>query len=171
MPRQHKINKERAQRVENALRHSDYWDHGESYALADLIGDARHLCDRMGWDFDEVLQSAENHYECETQPDDLEQDARRLHRRGDYPIISPRSITIMWGESPEADQDPVTYTFGSQAELDAFLKGIEEMDGWAGWHVIEEGTVWCRDCREVMLADANGNCASCHEEEPANAPV
>lgn len=43
------------------------------------------------------------------------------------------SITILWGQSPEEDDEPKTYEFDTQAELDAFLLGIAEMDGWMGW--------------------------------------
>lgn len=84
---QHPINKDRAQRVENALRAANYWDHGESYALADILGDARHLCDREGWDFDEILESGTSHYEAEAKPDDLEECARELFGRGEYRIL------------------------------------------------------------------------------------
>ena len=85
--KQAKINRDRAKRAELALKAQGYWDCGESYALADLLGDARHLCDREGWDFDEINESGHGHYSAERDPDDLEQSARAMHRKGDYPIL------------------------------------------------------------------------------------
>lgn len=88
--KQAKINRDRAKRVELALKAGDYWDGGESYALADLLSDARHLCDREGWNFAELSDSGYSHYCAELHPDDLEQSARAMHRKGDYPIIPAR---------------------------------------------------------------------------------
>lgn len=85
--RQAKINKERAERAARALKALNYWDCGESYGLADFISDARHLCDREGWTFDDVLETAAMHYESERRPDDIESDARRMHRKGEYAIL------------------------------------------------------------------------------------
>ena len=42
-------------------------------------------------------------------------------------------ISILWGESPEDGQEAITYKFNTQAELDAFTIGIDEMDGWLGY--------------------------------------
>jgi len=46
------------------------------------------------------------------------------------------SITILWGENPEPDDEPVTYTFNTKAELAAFCDGIEAADGWLAYEVI-----------------------------------
>lgn len=46
------------------------------------------------------------------------------------------TITILWGESPEPDDKPVTYTFNTKAELQAFIDGIEACDGWMNYEVI-----------------------------------
>lgn len=89
--KQHKVNRERAKRAELVLKAGNYWDCGESYAVADLLDDLRHLCDREGWDFETLLESAAEHYTAETQPDDIERDVRRMHRRGEYQII-PASL-------------------------------------------------------------------------------
>jgi len=89
--RQPKINRERAKRAEMAIKSQGYWDCGESYAASDLIGDIRHLCDREGWDFGAIIESASMHYSAERKPDDIEQDARRMHRQGDYPILRKAS--------------------------------------------------------------------------------
>lgn len=48
----------------------------------------------------------------------------------------PLSVQILWGESPEPDAEPMTYTFNTQAELRAFRDGIEAGDGWAGYEVV-----------------------------------
>lgn len=52
------------------------------------------------------------------------------------PAPSPVSIMILWGESPETDDRPVTYTFKTQAELTAFREGIAAGDGWMGHDII-----------------------------------
>lgn len=49
------------------------------------------------------------------------------------------NITILWGQCPEPHQEPITYEFKTQAELDAFCHGVDEMDGWLGYEIIEEG--------------------------------
>lgn len=46
------------------------------------------------------------------------------------------SITILWGLHREEDDKPVTYEFDTKAELNAFRQGIDEMDGWMGYKVI-----------------------------------
>ena len=48
------------------------------------------------------------------------------------------SITILWGEAPEPDQKPVTYYFDTEEEVIAFCRGIDEMDGWQGYEIIED---------------------------------
>jgi len=40
------------------------------------------------------------------------------------------SITILWGEYPEPDAEPVKYEFDTQKELNAFLHGVNESSGW-----------------------------------------
>lgn len=47
------------------------------------------------------------------------------------------SITILWGSLPDPDREPVTYDFESAAELAAFRRGIDEMDGWMGYAIVE----------------------------------
>jgi len=47
------------------------------------------------------------------------------------------SITILWGETPEPDDEPITYEFDTQKELKAFIHGINESDGWMGWEEID----------------------------------
>ena len=42
-------------------------------------------------------------------------------------------VTFDWGQEK---QERKTYTFSSQQELDAFMKGIEEADGWQRYEVV-----------------------------------
>jgi len=50
------------------------------------------------------------------------------------------SVTIMWGSNsiPEEERFVCTAEFRTQAELDAYLQGIDDMDGWAGYTIIED---------------------------------
>ncbi|MHA2063245.1 MAG: hypothetical protein ACXABY_02570 [Candidatus Thorarchaeota archaeon] len=51
------------------------------------------------------------------------------------------SITIRWGAYPisEEDERPVdTIEFDTQVELDAYMKGVNDMDGWAGYTIMED---------------------------------
>ena len=50
------------------------------------------------------------------------------------------SITILWGETPEPDAEPITYEFDTQKELNAFIHGINECDGWWGFEEIDTTT-------------------------------
>jgi hypothetical protein len=52
---------------------------------------------------------------------------------------------VLWGSSPDADSAPQRYEFDTPAELAAFRKGIEAMDGWMGYH---EGHT-AAECREA----------------------
>ena len=48
------------------------------------------------------------------------------------------SVWVLWGEEPEYNQcEPLQYKFNTRAELDAFLLGIEEGDGWFGYDYVE----------------------------------
>lgn len=37
---------------------------------------------------------------------------------------------IIWGEVPEHGAEPVEYEFASEAEVNAFLLGVDEASGW-----------------------------------------
>ena len=51
-------------------------------------------------------------------------------------------ISILWGQSPEDGQEAITYKFNTSEELDAFLLGIDEMEGWLGYDdTVPEGHV------------------------------
>ena len=47
-------------------------------------------------------------------------------------------IRILWGESPDDGAKPTKYSFKTKAELDAFILGINEMDGWHGWEIVNQ---------------------------------
>lgn len=76
----------------------------------------------------------------------------------------PHQVTVVWGESRDEETRPNTYSFETEAEVHAFLLGVAEMDGWAGYEVVDDGAVYCTECREVMVADENGECPTCNEE-------
>ena len=50
-------------------------------------------------------------------------------------------MDIRWGEEPD---ETCHYTFETQAELNAFQRGIDEAMGWADFEVISEGTCFER---------------------------
>ena len=50
-------------------------------------------------------------------------------------------VSILWGETPQIGDVASTYTFATQGELNAFLLGINETEGWMGYAVVEEGYV------------------------------
>jgi len=41
-------------------------------------------------------------------------------------------VYVLWGESPE-DPEYITYGFDTVQEMNAFLAGIDEGDGWMGY--------------------------------------
>ncbi len=49
----------------------------------------------------------------------------------------PNKVRILWGSSGwrEPTDTPVGYSFNTPEELDAFMLGVESMDGWAGYEV------------------------------------
>ena len=49
----------------------------------------------------------------------------------------PFTVAIKWGRDTEPGDKPIHYNFATEAELDAFLWGVQEMDGWAGYTVID----------------------------------
>ena len=41
-------------------------------------------------------------------------------------------VYVLWGEHPE-DSEYITYGFGTEGEQHAFLKGMDEGEGWMGY--------------------------------------
>jgi hypothetical protein len=62
------------------------------------------------------------------------------------------SVTIRWGKLGEpSERSKQTYSFKTKGELDAFMLGVNEMDGWMGYEEIdpnekEEETNADKDC-------------------------
>jgi hypothetical protein len=46
-------------------------------------------------------------------------------------------VTILWGESPSDDDEPVRYEFDTVAERKAFLYGAYETLGWGNFEIEE----------------------------------
>jgi hypothetical protein len=40
-------------------------------------------------------------------------------------------LFVVWGESVDKDASPIEYRFNTQGELDAFLLGVGESNGWS----------------------------------------
>ena len=47
-------------------------------------------------------------------------------------VHGEHAVTIDWGKEK---QERKTYTFATAAELNAFLKGVDEMDGWMRYEI------------------------------------
>ena len=45
-----------------------------------------------------------------------------------------QKITILWGTDKEQKQ---TYTFENQHDLDIFLHGVNEANGWLDYEIVE----------------------------------
>lgn len=75
------------------------------------------------------------------------------------------STSILWGETPDIGQESITYEFASQAELNAFLKGVSEADGWLEYREVPEGFVWNGEepKDEFESEDDDWSCANCGE--------
>ena len=53
----------------------------------------------------------------------------------EFHAIGKHKLTIAWGT---CQQETKTYTFDTAAAKTAFLKGVEAMDGWMQYEVIDE---------------------------------
>ena len=56
-------------------------------------------------------------------------------------------VYVLWGEHPE-DSEYITYGFGTEGEQHAFLKGMDEGEGWMGYT-----TGWGHKTDEKALKD------------------
>lgn len=70
-------------------------------------------------------------------------------------------VRILWGTAPERGDEPVTYQFATEAEVNAFLKGVDEANGWMDWHQLDPGESYCFECRDTYTGD---ECPVCDEE-------
>ena len=82
-----------------------------------VICAGNHLVNRQGYWYTEIPHTYDEVVEIQMERDE--------------------SVTILWGEAPQPDQKPVTYYFDTEEEVIAFMRGIEEMNGWNGYEVIE----------------------------------
>ena len=48
-------------------------------------------------------------------------------------VHGEHAVTIDWGQEK---QERKTYTFATAAEKEAFMKGVEEMDGWMRYEIV-----------------------------------
>ena len=79
-------------------------------------------------------------------------------------------IKIQWGEA-KFPEDLETYEFSTQAELDAFLKGVDEGCGWHEWEIINQETTTTYSMQKAKEAFENGLTVSvAHPDEP-DAPI
>ena len=46
-----------------------------------------------------------------------------------------KEITILWGTDKE---DKQTYTFENEHDLDMFMQGVNEANGWLDYELVEE---------------------------------
>ena len=53
-----------------------------------------------------------------------------------------KSISILWGAWPQEGQEAHTYTFKTQAEIDAFMLGVDEGNGWQDYAIVKKGYVY-----------------------------
>ena len=60
-------------------------------------------------------------------------------------------VYVLWGESPQ-EPEYITYGFGTEREQTAFLKGMEEAEGWMGCV-----TGWGHKADEKALKDFEKN--------------
>jgi hypothetical protein len=44
------------------------------------------------------------------------------------------TVRVLWGKYDKQEQE---YAFATQAEADAFLLGVAEMEGWEAYEVLE----------------------------------
>jgi hypothetical protein len=72
------------------------------------------------------------------------------------PTEKPFKVLISFGTEP----NPVSeYKFATQAEVDAFIHGVTEMDGYLDYRFVEEKDVWIYDLSEgdqVKWLDPDG---------------
>ena len=50
--------------------------------------------------------------------------------------MSIKELKILWGENPEQYSETSHYRFDTEKELNAFLYGIEQAQGWHGFNVL-----------------------------------
>ena len=79
-------------------------------------------------------------------------------------IPSAWSVRILWGKCPEEGDVPKDYHFRSQAELEAFLQGVDEANGWFDYRVIDPGSHYCFE-ENNLVGSTSEDCPSCSKGE------
>lgn len=46
-------------------------------------------------------------------------------------------VHVVWGERPDVGATPTTYSFATEAEAEAFRKGVDEGTGWLGYQLCD----------------------------------
>lgn len=71
------------------------------------------------------------------------------HASAMYPSLVPAEppvkVHIGFGSQPKDGTTSVEYVFATLAELNAFLLGVSEMDGWGDWSQFDEGPHYARN--------------------------
>ena len=52
--------------------------------------------------------------------------------------IEKFKVKITWGVTSWGDDQTKTYEFETEKEMDAFLQGVDEANGWMEYKIIEE---------------------------------
>src|SRR3546814_2234538 len=96
-----------------------------------------------------------------------------LASRRDGDSLMP-SVSILWGSAPEPGSASIKYDFGTQPELDAFLRGIAEADGWAGHKQVDHGYVFDECSRCSPQSDprdfVDSLCSECRHDNEGDNP-
>ena len=93
----------------------------------------------------------------------------------------PYKIKIIWGGVIAIEERPIcNYEFSTQQEMDAFIEGMNESEGWEDWDIItEDDYTHCDKCGEripIVLAVVNPEteqwmCRKClQKDEAINTP-
>jgi hypothetical protein len=84
------------------------------------------------------------------------------------------SVSILWGSVPEPGTASIKYDFSTQRELDAFLLGVAEADGWAGHKQVDHGYVLgeCIGCSSEADQNelVNDLCIECRDDKIPDMP-
>lgn len=80
-------------------------------------------------------------------------------------MAKQHQVHVLWGQCPEEDDKPKTYTFKTKGELDAFMLGVAEMDGWMGYRTDECINDFRREQEWPQFPDMPGFVEDDEEEE------
>jgi hypothetical protein len=107
------------------------------------------------------VTGGKSEYAANLRPTGKRRAAKQERKAAKKEAVPP--LHIMWGESPEEGTKASTYTFDTAAERAAFIRGVEEMDGWAGWEEVDgPDIIVCGECDEMHVP---GECAKDEEDE------